>query len=198
MRTIVNNYQQTHQQHNYTNGSNSNLHHTFQDPRTSSDFSALIAKKAAEKRAKFQEQTSQRPISITYQPDGSKILNTNNKHLLTKTNTNTNTNETNEHNLQAAASLANMKDSVESTLTTTSIISSVSSNSTNTPSSNIHSNSSTVTPMFNVKKSITSFQINNTSTSNINNDTHVFNKSNSNNGGKWKSEYTFWFFFFFK
>lgn len=52
------------------------LVNTYQliDPRSSSDFGELIAKKAAEKRAKFQEN---KPVlnSITYQPDGTKILN---------------------------------------------------------------------------------------------------------------------------
>lgn len=52
------------------------LVNTYQliDPRSSSDFGELIAKKAAEKRAKFQEN---KPVlnSVTYQPDGTKILN---------------------------------------------------------------------------------------------------------------------------
>lgn len=52
------------------------LVNTYQmiDPRSSSDFGELIAKKAAEKRAKFQEN---KPVvsSVTYQPDGSKIVN---------------------------------------------------------------------------------------------------------------------------
>ena len=41
------------------------------DPRSSSDFSALIAKKAAEKRAKFQE-TKPSINMVTYQADGLK------------------------------------------------------------------------------------------------------------------------------
>ncbi|CAF0767841.1 unnamed protein product [Brachionus calyciflorus] len=50
------------------------------DPRLSSDFSELIAKKAAEKRAKFQENKPSLN-SVTYQPDGTKIVNTNTNKL---------------------------------------------------------------------------------------------------------------------
>ena len=46
------------------------------DPRTSSDFSALIAKKAAEKRAKFTE-TKPSVHAVTFQADGSKVFTTN-------------------------------------------------------------------------------------------------------------------------
>jgi hypothetical protein len=43
------------------------------DPRTSSDFSALIAKKAAEKRAKFSETKPSSVHTVTFQPGGSKL-----------------------------------------------------------------------------------------------------------------------------
>lgn len=62
VRSIVNNYQQSQIQ--------------LLDPRLSSDFSSLIAKKAAEKRAKF---TENKPSAnaVTFQPDGSKVFTAN-------------------------------------------------------------------------------------------------------------------------
>jgi hypothetical protein len=51
------------------------------DPRTSSDFGALIAKKAAEKRAKFHE-AKPSVNAVTFQADGSKVF-TNSENLLT-------------------------------------------------------------------------------------------------------------------
>ncbi len=53
---------------------------TVIDPRTSSDFSALIAKKAAEKRAKFQE-TKPSVNAVTFQADGSKVFSTPNSPI---------------------------------------------------------------------------------------------------------------------
>ena len=53
---------------------------TVIDPRTSSDFSALIAKKAAEKRAKFQE-TKPSVHAVTFQADGSKVFSTTNSPI---------------------------------------------------------------------------------------------------------------------
>ena len=50
-----------------------NLSPALIDPRSSSEFGALIAKKAAEKRAKFQE-TRPTANAVTFQPDGSKIF----------------------------------------------------------------------------------------------------------------------------
>lgn len=49
------------------------------DPRSSSDFGALIAQKAAEKRAKFQE-AKPTANTVTFQPDGSKLFVSNNKY----------------------------------------------------------------------------------------------------------------------
>lgn len=43
------------------------------DPRTSSDFGALIARKAAEKRAKFSETKPSSVNTVTFQPGGSKL-----------------------------------------------------------------------------------------------------------------------------
>ncbi|RNA43764.1 hypothetical protein BpHYR1_031297 [Brachionus plicatilis] len=66
------------------------LVNTYQliDPRSSSDFGELIAKKAAEKRAKFHEN---KPVlsSVTYQPDGTKVVNAfkPNEELSVKNNT---------------------------------------------------------------------------------------------------------------
>ena len=65
VKTIVNSLQQQQQQHQSKSI----------DPRMSSDFGALIAKKAAEKRAKFQENMKP-PVSnaVTFQPDGTKVF----------------------------------------------------------------------------------------------------------------------------
>lgn len=53
-----------------------NLSSALIDPRSSSEFGALIAKKAAEKRAKFQE-TRPAANAVTFQPDGSKVFTKN-------------------------------------------------------------------------------------------------------------------------
>ncbi len=50
------------------------------DPRSSSDFSALIAQKAAEKRAKFQE-AKPTTNAVTFQADGSKLFVSNNNKI---------------------------------------------------------------------------------------------------------------------
>lgn len=54
---------------------NVNNNYILMDPRSSSDFSELIAKKAAEKRAKFQE-TKPTLNAVTFQHDGSKTYHT--------------------------------------------------------------------------------------------------------------------------
>ncbi len=68
VKSIVNNFQQKVQHNN-------NLMNVSNDPRMSSDFSALIAKKAAEKRAKFMENKPMNSVAnaVTYQSDGSKV-----------------------------------------------------------------------------------------------------------------------------
>lgn len=63
VKSIVNSLQQ-HQQSSQV----------INDPRMSSDFGALIAKKAAEKRAKFQENKTPVSNAVTFQPDGSKVF----------------------------------------------------------------------------------------------------------------------------
>ncbi len=64
----------------HSNNNNNNNSNNVVDPRLSSDFGALIAKKAAEKRAKFQE-TKPSVNAVTFQPDGSKIYSTSNNNL---------------------------------------------------------------------------------------------------------------------
>ena len=78
VKSIINNYQQTTQQ--------------LLDPRTSSDFSELIAKKAAEKRAKFQETKPLISNAVTFQPDGSKVFATTNNIPTTNTTASANRN----------------------------------------------------------------------------------------------------------
>ena len=63
------------------------------DPRSSSDFGELIAKKAAEKRAKFQDLKPAGPNAVTFQPDGSKVFNKAYKSQLSLQNTINNSNQ---------------------------------------------------------------------------------------------------------
>jgi hypothetical protein len=91
VKSIINNYQQTTQQ--------------LLDPRTSSDFSELIAKKAAEKRAKFQETKPLISNAVTFQPDGSKVFAT----TTTTTNNNNNNNTTTAVNKNIDNSITNNK-----------------------------------------------------------------------------------------
>jgi hypothetical protein len=62
------------------------------DPRCSSDFGELIAKKAAEKRAKFQDVKPSSPNAVTFQPDGSKVYSKVYKTHLNLQNNNNNHN----------------------------------------------------------------------------------------------------------
>jgi hypothetical protein len=109
VKSIINNYQQTTQQ--------------LLDPRTSSDFSELIAKKAAEKRAKFQESKPLISNAVTFQPDGSKVFVTNNKNI--------DNSITNINKFQPAQPLANNHTNTSNSnfkKTTTSLVSTIEKN----------------------------------------------------------------------
>ena len=126
VKSIVNNYQQSQIQ--------------LLDPRSSSDFSELIAKKAAEKRAKFQENKPS-ANAVTFQPDGSKVF------TASSTNIN-NTNQTKQSNSienQAKPKIyTTSKTNTTTTTTTPPLVNSLKKQSS-TESSNSISNH-TVTP----------------------------------------------------
>lgn len=127
VKSIVNNYQQSQIQ--------------LLDPRSSSNFSELIAKKAAEKRAKFQENKPS-ANAVTFQPDGSKVF------TASSTNIN-NTNQTKQSNSienQAKPKIYTTSKANTTTTTTTAppLVNSLKKQSS-TESSNSISNH-TVTP----------------------------------------------------